>query len=55
MSDLIVGKGSCLRHSAGKKRKSCILKEWKILKRQISEYRILTTAGSLQESATKWD
>jgi hypothetical protein len=42
-------------HSAGKNRKSCIFKEWEILKRQISEYRILTTVGSLPESATKWD
>ena len=40
-------------HSAGKNRKSCIFKEWEILKRQISEYRILTTVGSLPESVTK--
>jgi hypothetical protein len=42
-------------HSAGRNRKSCIFKEWEILKRQILEYRILTTVGSLPESVTKWD
>ena len=41
-------------HSAGKNRKWCIFKGWEILKRQISEYRILTTVGSLPESVTKW-